>query len=113
MTVTRLITVTAAVKSRSTILPLDTSGETVIFGTKIPATRPRPTNSSWTRPARSRRRRRVNRVPGPVAVRRAPSIALGRRPLLAGHGESHLAIGVDDEVPGQVDGDGGQGAREG
>ena len=50
---TRLITVTPAVNSRSTIFPLDTSGESVIFGTKIPATSPAMTNSSWLRLARA------------------------------------------------------------
>src|ERR1700684_317856 len=32
--------------------------------------------------------------------------------LLAGHGHAHLAFGVGDEVAGQVDGDGVQGAGE-
>src|SRR5580693_5501369 len=72
ITVIRLITVTPAVKSRSTMRPLDTVGGTVSLGTKMPSTSPAITNSSWLRPTRSWRWRRVNRVPGRTGSLRGP-----------------------------------------
>src|SRR5580692_2732185 len=131
MTVIRLITVTPAVNSRSTMRPLDTVGGRVLLGTKMPSSSPATTNSSWLRPTRSRRWRLVNRLLRCPAVRRAWCRRVNRRPgcpvvrpapdglvwatlppLLAQHRQAHLAFGVGDEIAGQVDRGGVQGAGE-